>query len=67
MVSGRADIQLTAVVPDAALTGYGHPKDRARALEAGFDFHVVMPVPSERLQPLLANAPLRRRRRATPA
>jgi signal transduction histidine kinase/ActR/RegA family two-component response regulator len=27
-----------------ALTGYGEPKDRARAMAAGFDYHVVKPV-----------------------
>jgi CheY-like chemotaxis protein len=27
-----------------ALTGYGEPKDRARAIAAGFDDHVVKPV-----------------------
>jgi CheY-like chemotaxis protein len=27
-----------------ALTGYGQPEDRSRALQAGFDEHVVKPV-----------------------
>ncbi|MDZ7617788.1 MAG: response regulator, partial [Patescibacteria group bacterium] len=28
----------------AALTGYGQPEDRRRALEAGFDVHLVKPL-----------------------
>jgi CheY-like chemotaxis protein len=27
-----------------ALTGYGHPRDRERSTEAGFDYHLVKPV-----------------------
>jgi two-component system, sensor histidine kinase len=38
-----------------ALTGYGRPEDRARALEAGFDIHLVKPVDLEHLQVLLAH------------
>jgi len=36
-----------------ALTGYGQPADRAMALEAGFDAHVVKPVQPEALLALL--------------
>lgn len=36
-----------------ALTGYGSTEDRARALAAGFDMHVVKPVDPERLRALL--------------
>jgi signal transduction histidine kinase/DNA-binding response OmpR family regulator len=36
-----------------ALTGYGHPEDRKRALEAGFDAHLVKPVSSEDLSQVL--------------
>jgi two-component system CheB/CheR fusion protein len=32
-----------------ALTGYGHDVDRARALAAGFDEHLVKPVPVDQL------------------
>jgi signal transduction histidine kinase len=32
-----------------ALTGYGLVKDQNRALEAGFDLHLVKPVPTDRL------------------
>jgi PAS domain S-box-containing protein len=37
-----------------ALTGYGHEDDRRRALEAGFDHHLVKPADPEELQRLLA-------------
>lgn len=36
-----------------ALTGYGRPGDRERALAAGFDEHVVKPVTSEELRTLI--------------
>lgn len=36
-----------------ALTGYGQPEDRRRALEAGFDEHMVKPVDTKRLTELL--------------
>jgi CheY-like chemotaxis protein len=37
-----------------ALTGYGAPEDRERALEAGFDAHLVKPVDPETLNQVLA-------------
>ncbi len=37
-----------------ALSGYGQPEDRRRSREAGFDEHLVKPVVSAALQPLLA-------------
>jgi CheY-like chemotaxis protein len=36
-----------------AITGYGQPEDRTRALDAGFDAHVTKPVSPERLAELL--------------
>jgi CheY-like chemotaxis protein/two-component sensor histidine kinase len=36
-----------------ALTGYGRPEDRARALAAGFDDHLVKPVTSQELLKLI--------------
>jgi CheY-like chemotaxis protein len=36
-----------------ALTGYGQPEDRRRALEAGFDDHVVKPIDPARLSETL--------------
>ena len=38
-----------------ALTGYGQPEDCQRALDAGFDRHLVKPVNLEQLQALLAD------------
>lgn len=37
-----------------AMTGYGQPEDRARALEAGFDEHLVKPATIEQLNALFA-------------
>jgi signal transduction histidine kinase/CheY-like chemotaxis protein len=37
-----------------AMTGYGQPEDRGRALEAGFDTYLVKPVEPEMLSRLLA-------------
>lgn len=37
-----------------ALTGYGQPEDRERALRAGFDAHLVKPVSLDRLERVLA-------------
>jgi CheY-like chemotaxis protein len=39
------------------VTGYGQPADRRRALEAGFDAHLVKPVNLEQLRRLLEEAP----------
>lgn len=36
-----------------AMTGYGRDSDRARALAADFDEHLVKPVPAERLLAVL--------------
>jgi CheY-like chemotaxis protein len=36
-----------------AVTGYGQPADRQRALDAGFDHHMVKPVDLEKLMALL--------------
>jgi two-component system, chemotaxis family, CheB/CheR fusion protein len=35
-----------------AVTGYGRPEDRRRALEAGFDHHLLKPVEPEALERL---------------
>jgi CheY-like chemotaxis protein len=47
----RADLPGARLV---ALTGYGQPEDRERALAAGFDVHLVKPVDPDQLQRLLA-------------
>jgi PAS domain S-box-containing protein len=39
-----------------ALTGYGRPEDRRRALDAGFDAHLVKPVDEDALLRVLASA-----------
>jgi len=36
-----------------AMSGFGQPEDRARALRAGFDLHLVKPVEAEDLRRLL--------------
>ena len=43
-----------------ALTGYGQEEDRNRALEAGFDHHMVKPATIQALREILAAVPLRR-------
>jgi two-component system, sensor histidine kinase len=40
-----------------ALTGYGRPDDRRRALDAGFDAHLVKPVDPQELTDVLAGTP----------
>jgi signal transduction histidine kinase/ActR/RegA family two-component response regulator len=40
-----------------AVTGYGQPEDKRRALEAGFDAHLTKPVDVQRLELLLARSP----------
>ena len=37
-----------------ALTGWGHPDDRAKSVQAGFDYHLVKPVALTVLTELLA-------------
>jgi signal transduction histidine kinase/CheY-like chemotaxis protein len=38
-----------------AVTGYGQPEDRVRAIEAGFDHHLVKPIDLGELKALLQN------------
>jgi signal transduction histidine kinase len=42
-----------------AVTGYGQPQDRARALEAGFDMHIVKPLQPEQLATVLGSREFR--------
>jgi len=44
-----------------AVTGYGQPEDRQRALNAGFDYHLVKPVDLEQLKAILQSASMRTR------
>jgi PAS domain S-box-containing protein len=48
-----------------ALTGYGRPEDREKALEAGFDAHLVKPVDPEDLTSLIGELSARRRETGT--
>jgi signal transduction histidine kinase/FixJ family two-component response regulator len=52
----RSDSSLGHVVL-VALTGYGGTEDRARALECGFDRHVVKPIDEHGLEDLLRETP----------
>lgn len=38
-----------------ALTGWGQEDDRRRALEAGFDHHLIKPIDPDRLEGLIAS------------
>ena len=57
--------QLGNQVRLVALTGYGSAEDRAAALAAGFDDHMVKPVESEHLEHALLGAAPRARQRPT--
>jgi PAS domain S-box-containing protein len=58
----EAGLENTVLV---ALTGYGQESDRQRALEAGFDFHIVKPVSLEILQALFGSFAESRRTQAS--
>jgi CheY-like chemotaxis protein len=55
----RAHFELDAVVL-VALTGYGQEQDRKRALDAGFNFHLVKPVSMEDFLKFFSRLPERR-------
>ena len=48
----RNDVKSVRLI---ALTGYDQPKDRLRAVEAGFDAHIVKPIDPSDLQRLIAD------------
>ena len=50
-----------------ALTGYGQDSDRRRALESGFDAHLVKPVSVHDLQELLESLPESARHQLQPS
>jgi CheY-like chemotaxis protein len=55
--------RLRALRPDIALvafTGYGHAEDRRRAIEAGFDDHLLKPATVEQLEDVLTRLLARR-------
>jgi CheY-like chemotaxis protein len=41
-----------------AITGWGQDRDKSRAIEAGFDYHLTKPVDPADLEPLLVGAAL---------
>ena len=53
----RADPFLSSVHL-IAVTGWGHPDDRRKALEAGFNLHLTKPVSPDWLQAVLATVPM---------
>jgi CheY-like chemotaxis protein len=50
----------------AAVTGWGQPEDRVRALAAGFDLHVLKPTDSATIKRILQQAAALRDRGKTP-
>jgi len=55
-VARRLKAELNGSMPRLiAMTGYGQPEDRRRAIQAGFDRHLVKPVDAGRLAALLAD------------
>jgi signal transduction histidine kinase/CheY-like chemotaxis protein len=42
-----------------AVTGYGQPEDRQRAIDAGFDYHLIKPVDFEELKRILQKPAVR--------
>ena len=52
-VAQRVRARLGQRIRLVAMTGYGQPEDRSRALEAGFDRHLVKPVDPAQLLALL--------------
>jgi len=52
----RSDSRLRGVRL-VALTGYGQPEDRDRALQAGFDCHLTKPISNDQLKDLLCQMP----------
>jgi PAS domain S-box-containing protein len=51
--AARVDLGLDDILL-IAVSGYGQPEDRARALEAGFDLHLVKPVAVDDLEAQIA-------------
>lgn len=55
-VARKVRSELGADVYLVALSGYGQPEDRARALEAGFNLHLTKPVDFAQLERVLAES-----------
>ena len=56
VAQGIRSTQAGAAMLLVAPTGYGQAEDRRRALDAGFDVHLVKPVAPERLAEVLRSA-----------
>ena len=52
-IAARARAQGDCTTFLVALTGYGQPEDRQRALDAGFDEHLTKPIEAARLRDLI--------------
>ena len=63
-VARRTRRELATEAPTLiAMTGYGQPEDRRRAMDAGFDAHMVKPVRAHELRERLATVQPRTRER----
>lgn len=56
LVQAVREMPRVAQIPAIALTAYGRPEDRDRALTAGFDLHIVKPVEPRHLVGAVAKA-----------
>ena len=59
-VGRRLRARLPSNVVLIAMSGYGQAEDRARSLAAGFDDHLVKPVPAARMEQVLTEIALAR-------
>ena len=55
-VARRIRAELNRDIVLVAVTGYGQPEDQRRALDAGFDAHLVKPITLDQLYETLAKA-----------
>ena len=55
-VARRIRSELNRDIVLVAVTGYGQPEDQRRALDAGFDAHLVKPITLDQLNETLAKA-----------
>ena len=53
-VAQRIRAELNRDIVLVAVTGYGQPEDQRRALDAGFDAHLVKPITLDQLNETLA-------------
>jgi signal transduction histidine kinase/CheY-like chemotaxis protein len=60
-VAARLKRSLPPEVLLVAVSGYGSKEDRARSLEAGFDYHLTKPITLEALEEIFRRSPPKRR------